>query len=118
MVHHDNRVAIAHEVAAPCDGYLGAIDTTAVGTASVELGAGREKKDDPIDHLAGITLLKNQGDAVRVGETVAILHTADTERLSRALPTFQAALTFQENEPEPEPLLFARVTARGVERFA
>ena len=112
------RDAIAHEVAAPCDGYLGAIDTTAVGTASVELGAGREKKDDPIDHLAGITLLKNQGDAVRVGETVAVLHTADAERLSRALPTFQAALTFQENEPEPEPLLFARVTARGVERFA
>ena len=111
------RDAIAHEVEAPCDGYLGAIDTTAVGTASVELGAGREKKDDPIDHLAGITLLKNRGDAVRAGEAVAVLHTADTERLSRALPTFQAALTFQENEPEPEPLLFARVTARGVERF-
>ena len=88
-----------------------------MGTASVELGAGREKKDDPIDHLAGITLLKNRGDAVRAGEAVAVLHTADTERLSRALPTFQAALTFQENEPEPEPLLFARVTARGVERF-
>lgn len=111
------RDAIAHEVEAPCDGYLGAIDTTAVGTASVELGAGREKKDDPIDHLAGITLLKNRGDAVRAGEAVAVLHTADAERLSRALPTFQAALTFQENEPEPEPLLFARVTARGVERY-
>lgn len=55
---------------------------------------------------------------MRSGETVAILHTADAERLSRALPTFQAALTFQENEPEPEPLLFARVAARGVERFA
>ena len=98
------RDAIAHEVAAPRDGYLGAIDTTAVGTASVELRAGREKKDDPIDHLAGITLLKNQGDAVRVGETVAVLHTADAERLSRALPRSRQPSRSRRMSPNPNRL--------------
>ena len=109
---------VAFEVKAPSDGYLAAIDTTAVGIASVELGAGRETKDDAIDYRAGITLLKNRGDAVAAGETIAILHTADEAHLTAARPTFEGALTIADEPPAPEPLLFARVTSAGVERFA
>lgn len=109
---------VAFEVKAPRDGYLAAIDTTAVGIASVELGAGRETKDDEIDYRAGITLLKNRGDAVAAGETIAILHTADEAHLAAARPTFEGALTIADEPPAAEPLLFARVTAAGVERFA
>ncbi|WP_097677695.1 thymidine phosphorylase [Collinsella vaginalis] len=105
---------IRHELLAPADGFLTAIDTERVGVASAELGAGRLTLDDAIDHTAGIVLLKNQGDAVRAGETVAVLHTATEDRLAAGLATLRAALTFGTDAHASEPLLFATVTRDGV----
>ncbi|MDY4041691.1 MAG: thymidine phosphorylase [Collinsella sp.] len=105
---------IQHELTAPADGFLTAIDTERVGVASAELGAGRLTLDDRIDHTAGIVLLKNTGDAVRAGEPVAVLHTATEERLAEGLRTLAAALTFGTEDPGRAPLLFATVTADGV----
>ena len=109
--------ACTETVTAPCTGYLAALDTTQIGIASVELGAGREQKDDPIDYAAGITLMKNRGDAVCAGEPIAVLHAATPERIATARATFEAALTFAAEPPAPEPLVFARVDATGVTRY-
>ena len=62
-------------VKAPAGGYVTAINAEAVGMASMLLGAGRKKKDDPVDYSAGVTLVKKIGDRVQKGETICILHT-------------------------------------------
>ena len=49
------------------DGYISRTDSERVGIASVILGAGREKKGDPIDPSAGIILKKKTGDSVSKG---------------------------------------------------
>ena len=105
---------IAYEVTAPTDGFICHVDTEKVGTASAELGAGRITLDDDIDHSAGITLLKNYGDEVRAGETVAVLHTSDETKLAEGLATFEASIGYGEDAPVPEPLLYATVTRDGV----
>ena len=59
----------------------------AIGVAALELGAGRARKDDAIDHAVGIVCLRKRGDAVAAGEPLAEIHARDGrrgERRSRA----------------------------------
>ena len=51
-------------------GYVTTLDALLVGRAAVALGAGRDKKSDPVDLSAGILLRKKPGDAVAAGEPV------------------------------------------------
>jgi len=46
-----------HELRAQQSGYLAFVDTKEVGMAVVELGGGRKKKEDNIDHGVGIKFL-------------------------------------------------------------
>lgn len=55
-------------------GYLHAVDTYEIGMASLELGAGRLKKEDIIDPAAGIIFYPEIGDYIKEGDVVAELH--------------------------------------------
>ena len=75
------------DVFADAEGFISHIDTEAIGLSSVLLGAGRVKKEDLIDHSAGIILHKKTGDRVSAGEKIATLYSCredsfpDAERL-------------------------------------
>lgn len=97
------------------DGYLRHINTEACGIASVVLGAGRARKEDEIDHSAGIILRKKPGEQVREGEILAQLHTAREEQLPEAMELLREAIEVGNAPPAPVPMLYARVTADGVE---
>jgi pyrimidine-nucleoside phosphorylase len=103
------------EVPAQRDGFITAMDTEKCGIASVELGAGREKKNDSIDSSAGIVLLRKTGDRVRKGEPIARFYAADVEKCKAAEQLFEGAVTIGETAPAVMPLIYARVTAEGVE---
>jgi pyrimidine-nucleoside phosphorylase len=96
---------VKHPATAGAAGYIQSMDTGLWGTASVVLGAGRTKKDDPVDYGAGIVLLKKTGDYVQAGETVAVLHTNDESRLTEALPLVAKALVIGEAKPPDTPLV-------------
>ena len=104
------RAAVRRELQAEQGGYVAQIDTAACGAAAMLLGAGRVKKDDPIDHSAGIRLLKKTGDAVRAGETLAVLETADMRRAAEAEPVLRAAYRIGPEPPARRPLVLARIT--------
>ena len=55
------------------EGHIRALDAFKIGSAAVSLGAGRGKKDDPIDPAVGITLEKKIGDKVEVGQVIAVI---------------------------------------------
>src|SRR5437667_1374976 len=65
---------VVREVVAPADGYVHSIGATDIGMAALRLGAGRQTKDDAIDHAVGIRCLKKRGDAVSAGEVLAEVH--------------------------------------------
>ena len=111
------QAKVRREVRAQADGYLYAMNTEQCGIASVELGAGREKKDDPIDYSAGILLQKKVGDRVRKGEPIAVFCTSDAARCTEAERLFEQAVTIRGEAPAPVPLVHARVTRDGVERY-
>ena len=105
------------EVLAEESGYMRAMNAERVGIASVALGAGREKKGDPIDMAAGIILERKTGDYVEKGEVLATLLTSDEKRLDDGERIFREALSFGPEQPSLEPLFFARVSRDGVEKL-
>lgn len=106
---------VCYEVLAQREGFLYAMDTERCGIASMELGAGREKKEDPIDYSAGIVLRKKVGDFVRKGEVLASFYSSEESKCRTAEQTFTQALRIQDARPKQTALIYARVTAQGVE---
>lgn len=62
------------EVISEKEGYISRIDALMIGNAAMYLGAGRQKKSDPIDPAVGIVLTKKVGSFVKKGETIAKLY--------------------------------------------
>ncbi|WP_103503371.1 MULTISPECIES: thymidine phosphorylase [unclassified Streptomyces] len=74
-----------HVLTAPADGVLTGLDAYAVGLAAWRLGAGRARKEDPVQAGAGVELHARPGDRVRAGEPLLTLHTDTPERFPAAL---------------------------------
>ena len=58
-------------VKASKSGFVAGIDTFRIGVLATELGAGRLKKEDPIDPACGFRIFKKIGDRVRKEEKLA-----------------------------------------------
>ena len=65
-------------------GYVYKIDAKKVGKIACDLGAGRKKKEDKIDKLVGIELLKKVGSKVQKDEVIAYIHSDNYENLDLA----------------------------------
>ncbi|RJF43196.1 thymidine phosphorylase [Actinomyces sp. 2119] len=72
-------------VPAPASGVLTRLDALAVGVAAWRLGAGRARKEDSVQAVAGVRLHAKPGDVVNRGQPLLSLHTATPGRVDRAL---------------------------------
>ena len=105
-----------YQLLAGQEGYIWANDTEKIGGASVLLGAGRLTKDDVIDPSAGICMHKKAGDYVH-SDTVLCTMYGRRDKLAAAADMYRSGLEFRAEKPAEKPLVYARVTAQGVERF-
>lgn len=96
-------------VVAPESGYIAAMDAETCGLAAMELGAGRESKEDAIDYGAGIVLLANRGSRVEKGQPIARLYAQSDGQCQRSMERFLSALTIEKEEPEVRPLIIERI---------
>jgi len=95
-----------HELRAQQSGYLTFVDTKEVGMAVVELGGGRKKKEDNIDHGVGIKFLVEGGSKVDAGDIVALVYFNNENTLNSALKRLEHAFTIMETEPQERPLIW------------
>jgi thymidine phosphorylase len=72
-------------IAAPTSGVLTRLDAMSVGLAAWRLGAGRARKEDPVQAGAGVVWHARPGDAVIAGQPLFTLLTDTPERFDRAL---------------------------------
>ena len=100
------RARFCEPFLAPQRGFITHIDAEKVGVASSLLGAGRMKKDDPIDYAAGIILEKKTGDFAEAGEPIAWLHTNDQSLLPGACAKLEEALQWGEEKPVLDRLIY------------
>ncbi|MEY6565607.1 thymidine phosphorylase [Streptomyces sp. PGLac3x] len=80
-----------HTVTAPATGVLSRLDAYDVGVAAWRLGAGRARKEDPVQAAAGIELHAKPGDTVTEGAPLLTLHTDTDERFAGALEALGSA---------------------------
>ena len=108
--------AASFELLAEQDGYIIQNDAEKIGSASVLLGAGRQKKGDPLDFAAGIVLHKKRGATVHKGESLATFYGAP-DKFAAAAEEYRSGLVYGDTQPEEAPLVYALVTKDGVERY-
>ncbi|HEV7172861.1 thymidine phosphorylase [Pedococcus sp.] len=101
-----------HEVLAAADGVLTQLDALQVGVAAWRLGAGRARKEDPVQAGAGVELHAKPGATVRAGEKLLTLHTDTPERFERALEALDGAYSIAPEGSRPDllPLVIEKIS--------
>ncbi|NNG19077.1 thymidine phosphorylase [Naumannella sp. ID2617S] len=99
-----------HTVTAEQDGYLTRMDALGVGVAAWRLGAGRARKEDQVQAVAGVELHAKPGDHVSRGQQLFTLHTATPERFERALESLRGAVAYADQPPQVDPIILGRVS--------
>ncbi len=100
-------------LASPRSGWVEAIDALEVGYASLELGAGRMRKEDPIDHSAGIVIEAQVGDRVEAGRPLAVLHTSSEALAGPVARRLLSAWRIVDHEVARPPHILRRVEGHG-----
>jgi thymidine phosphorylase len=100
-------------VNAPRSGVLTRLDAMAVGLTAWRLGAGRARKEDPVQAGAGVQMHAKPGDTVTEGQPLLTLHSDDPERFERAMDGIEQGIEIQDEGTSysPTPLVIDRVAA-------
>lgn len=99
------EASITAEVSSEESGFVADIATEEIGRISLLLGGGRETKDSTIDLAVGLVLKKKKGDAVRKGDTLAVIHANHPEKLAAARKRLAAAYTITKDVVEKPELI-------------
>lgn len=109
----DAKLPVAKEsqtVPASSDGVITKLDALSVGLASWRLGAGRARKEDPIQFGAGVTLHAQLGDSVKAGDPLYTLHTDEPARFERAAETIKNAYSIEAQAVVERKLVLDRIS--------
>ncbi|WP_448631525.1 thymidine phosphorylase [Cellulomonas soli] len=100
-------------VVAEHDGVVSTLDAYAVGIAAWRLGAGRARKEDPVQAGAGVQIHARPGDTVRAGQPILTLHTDTPERFGRAREALEGGIVVAPagSDVVTRPLVIDRITA-------
>jgi thymidine phosphorylase len=109
------HAAFSQTVAAPSSGWLDRLDARAVGVAAWLAGAGRSRKEDPVDPTAGVVCLLKPGDQVERRQPVLELRGSDLDRVTQARRLLEEAFGVGPEPPQPRPLILDRIGPGGAE---
>lgn len=90
-------------------GYLMGINAREVGETAVDLGAGRAKKGDPVDHAVGIVIHHKVGDRLEAGQALFSVHANSQAKLKMAVERLLAAHQWSSEPCTPLPLFYGIV---------
>ena len=101
---HLPKAPVTVEAHAERDGVVAAVDVRAVGLAIIDLGGGRRREDDAIDHAVGLTEIAEPGERVGPGgRPVALVHARDEDSAARAAQAVSAAFRVGDRILDPNP---------------
>jgi pyrimidine-nucleoside phosphorylase len=99
------RAPLSAPLVAARPGYVVRLSAHGVGRVAAALGAGRERKEDPVDHACGVVCLAKLGDRVEAGDALAEVHGPDEARLAAALDRLSACYELGPEPPAVPPLV-------------
>jgi thymidine phosphorylase len=102
---------VRRDCPAPRGGWVSAMQTREIGLLVVELGGGRRRAADAIDHRVGLSAIASIGRRVMPGEPLARVHAADAAAAEQACARLQALVRIDPDPPAEAPVLIERFEA-------
>jgi pyrimidine-nucleoside phosphorylase len=97
-------------VRSAADGVVAEVDAAALGWVAAEVGAGRRRRDEELDHAAGVVVHARLGDHCERGQPLATVllggRSVDREAV---LERVRRAFTLAEGPVEPPELILGAV---------
>jgi len=100
------QARIQQDIPAAHSGFLAQMNALDVAEATLDLGAGRARKTDPVDPAVGVIVHHKVGDYVSAGETLFSIHANSEAQLERARERLLSAPVFREREQQPLPMFY------------
>lgn len=111
---HLQQAPVVQAIAPEEGGIVTAIDTRALGLAVIDLGGGRRKVEDRIDHSVGLTRLAGLGmDVGGSSAPLALVHARSPEAADRVAQRVRAAYTIGAKKPGKRPVVIDRIAAKA-----
>ena len=109
--HYLPAAPVVEPVPAPQAGWVQRKATRDIGLAVVELGGGRRRASDRIDHRVGFSRLVSIGQRVERGEPLAFVHAAGAPAARQAAAWLARCIEIGAAPVAPQPVLIERITA-------
>ncbi|MCM2473652.1 thymidine phosphorylase [Rhizobium sp. CG5] len=107
--HYLDSPPVEIPVLAARDGWLSACSTRAIGMAVVDLGGGRRRPTDSIDHRVGFSRLLPLGTEVSKGDLIGLVHAVDPDSGERAAQTLTASYQIGQQQPPVSDVILKRI---------
>ncbi len=105
------QAPVVENVYAEKSGFIKEFNARIVGEVSVEMGAGRAKKEDMIDHAVGLVIQKKVGDRVEVGDLLFTIHSKNSVSIKSIRSKVMKAIKLSNIPVEPLPLFYNVIQA-------
>ncbi|MDY4069102.1 MAG: pyrimidine-nucleoside phosphorylase, partial [Lachnospiraceae bacterium] len=102
--------SIVEDILSDREGYISHIECDEIGVCSLILGGGRETKESEIDLSVGLVLRGKVGDFVKKGESIAVIHGNDRDKIAQAKERFLKAYSFSKSPVEKKPFIQGVIT--------
>ncbi len=99
------KAKFQREVKSEKEGYIQSMNAEEIGISAVFLGAGRNSKQDEIDHSAGIIINKKVGDYVKKGEALCTLYSNKEDAFASAEQKYLSAISLGDIKPPERKLI-------------
>jgi pyrimidine-nucleoside phosphorylase len=86
--------------------YLSQVNACVIGDAAVRLGAGRAKKDDPVDHAVGFIIHRKVGDFVEINQPLFTIYANDKAKQNEVRASVRTAFGWSDQPVPPLPLFY------------
>ncbi len=106
---HLARAPVARAVIAESRGWIASMDTRAIGLTLIDLGGGRRRVEDAIDHRVGLSDLRAIGAEVGPDLPLCLVHAAEEAGAERAAAAIRAAITIGDAPGVPSPVIVDRI---------
>jgi thymidine phosphorylase len=97
-------------IIAPKAGYIGTMDTRAIGMALVEMGGGRIDHNQSLDYSVGFSDIKPKGTKINEGDVIAMVHAKDKPQAELAIKQYLAAVDISSTQVDVEPAIHQLIT--------
>ncbi len=110
------QAPVTHVLKADRDGYISRLSADQIGIAAMQLGAGRETKEAPINHAVGLRMHVQVGDSVTNATPLITVYANTMEQVPGCLKALRPAIEYSDDPVEPLPLHYDVIRAEAKPR--